>query len=200
VSLVVEVLIIAGGFVVVRWVGRKLRPRHVADAPGSSQASSQREVLEAFPCQLGDVVVRTMERDEAWLEGALVFEEQRPVAALFVAPEAGTDRALLAREAEEGVVWLSPIAPRGLVLTSDLPSTLEHQGVLFERSRRLPVRVRRTGVGAPPVGERAVVAEYAGPASERIVVVIGSEQTRSWVGVALGRGDYDVLPGGSAPT
>jgi hypothetical protein len=199
VSLVVDALIIAGAFVVVRWIAKRLRPRRAPEASGDS-GPSEREVLEEFPCQLGDVVIRTLERDEAWLEGALVFEEQRPVAALFVAPEAGSDRALLARQAEEGLLWLSPLVPNLLAPASDPPSRIEHQGLLYDRARRLPVHVRRAGVGAPPVGDRAVVVEYAGPAAERIVVVVGSEQTRSWVGVALGRRDYDVLPGASAAT
>jgi hypothetical protein len=197
VSLVVDLLIIAGGFVVVRWAAKKLRSRRTPE-PVGDEAPSAGEVLQTLPCQLGDVVVRTIERDEAWLGGALVFEEQRPVGALFVAPEAGADRALLVHEADEGVVWLSPLASRALALPGDPPSTLEHGGVLFERARRLPVHVRRVGIGAPPVGDRAVVVVYAGPAAERIVVVIGSQETRSWLGVALGKGDYDVLPGGSA--
>jgi hypothetical protein len=57
------------------------------------------------------------------------------------------------------------------------------------------VRVSRVGSGAPSVGDRAVVAEYAGPAAMRLLVVAGSEQTLAWKGVALEEGEYDVLPG-----
>jgi hypothetical protein len=58
--------------------------------------------------------------------------------------------------------------------------------------------VTRRGSGAPSVGERAVVAEYAGPGAELIVVVAGTERTLAWIGVALAKGEYDVLPGGKA--
>jgi hypothetical protein len=199
VSLVADLLLIAGGFVVVRWVAKKLRPGRSAE-PTGEQAPSPQEVLPTLPFQLGDVVVRTMERDEAWLRGALVFEEERPVAALFVAPEAGSDRALFVQEGDAGLLWLSPLLAGAPTVAGDPPSTLEREGLLFERARRLPVHVRQVGAGAPAVGDRAVVAVYAGPSAGRIVVVIGSQQTLSWLGVALGKGDYDVLPGGSAAT
>jgi hypothetical protein len=199
VSLVVDVLVVAGGVVLGRWVARRLRARFPAQSPpvAGTAPSSLRE-LTAFPCQLGDVVVRTAERDEAWLAGALVFEEEGPVAALFVAPEAGADRALFVRGSNPGVTWLSPLGAGEVAVTPDPPPAIEHRGVRFERTRRLPVRVTRLGSGAPSVGERAVVCEYAGPGAEQIVVVAGSEQTLAWIGVALGQADYDVLPGGKA--
>jgi hypothetical protein len=144
-----------------------------------------------MPCKLGDVVVRTAERDEAWLAGALVFEEEKPVAALFVAPEAGGDRALFVRAAPgSDLTWLVPLAKGALPLTSDPPHAVEHEGARYERARRLPVKVTRVGTGAPTVGARAVVAEYAGAA--------GSEQTLAWKGVSLAEGEYDVLPGGAS--
>jgi hypothetical protein len=144
-------------------------------------------------------VVRTAERDEAWLAGALVFEEEKPVAALFVAPEAGGDRALFVRDAPgSGLTWLVPLAKDALPLTSDPPHAVEHEGARYERARRLPVKVTRVGTGAPAVGARAVVAEYTGAAAERLVVVAGSEQTLAWKGVSLGEGEYDVLPGGAS--
>lgn len=196
-TLVADVLIAAGGVVVGRWLALRLRARPPVAAAANAMPSKTR-VLARFPCQLGDVVVRTAERDEAWLAGALVFEEEQPVAALFVAPEAGADRALFVREAEDGLTWLSPLARGALALTNDLPHAIEYGGMRFERARRLPVRVTRQGSGAPSVGDRAVIAEYAGPGAEQIVVVAGSEQTLAWAGAALGKGDYDVLPGGKA--
>src|SRR4029077_2256714 len=100
--------------------------------------------LEAFPCQLGDVVVRRAGRGGAWLAGALVFEEQGPVAALFIAPEAGGDRALFVHRAEDGLLWLSPLRPAPL-LPTDPPLTIEHRGVRFERWRRLPAPAPAAG-------------------------------------------------------
>jgi len=196
VSVILGLLVATGGAVIGRALALRLRARRLTESePIDGKRPPVAEVLSAFPCRLGDVVVRTAERDEAWLAGALVFEEERPVAALFVAPEAGADRAVLAREGIEELLWLSPLPIAELAVTTDPPHTLEHKGVRFERLRRLPVRVTRAGSGAPSVGDRAVVAEYGGQGSERIVLVAGSEQTLAWTGVALGRREYDVLPG-----
>src|SRR5439155_880129 len=56
-----------------------------------------RDPLDGFACKLGDVIIRAG-GDEAWLAGALVLAEDAPVAVLFVAPEAGSDRAVRARD------------------------------------------------------------------------------------------------------
>lgn len=204
-TILVDALVVGGGILLGRWIARALRAhrRSGGGTPGSAaehdrpQAAS--DPFAGMPCKLGDVVVRTAERDEAWLAGALVFEEEKPVAALFVAPEAGGDRALFVREAPgAGLTWLVPLAKDALPLTSDPPHAVEHEGARYERARRLPVKVTRVGTGAPSVGARAVVAEYAGAASERLLVVAGSEQTLAWKGVSLGEGEYDVLPGGAS--
>jgi hypothetical protein len=198
VSLVFDALVIVGGLVLGRWIVRSARggrPRGPSRVPDKPAAAG--DPFAALPCRLGDVVVRVVERDEAWLAGALVLEEDRPVAALFVAPEAGGDRAVLVRDAPgSGVTWLWPLATGDLPLTKDPPHALEHRGVHFERARRLPVRVARLGSGAPNVGDRAVLAEYDGPGTQRIVVVAGTEGTVAWKGVALAPAEYDVLPGG----
>jgi hypothetical protein len=202
VTLLVDALVIAGGLVLGRWIVRRVRARRAAagdgaEKPGEVPAPAARDPLSSFPCKLGDVVVRVAERDEAWLVGVLVLEEDRPVAALFVAPEAGGDRALFVRDAPgAGMTWLVPLAKDALPLTKDPPHALEHDGHRYERSRRLPVRVSRLGTGAPSVGDRAVVAEYTGAATERLLVVAGNEETLAWKGVALREDEYDVLPGG----
>jgi hypothetical protein len=198
-SLVLGFLVAAGGGGVGRALAKRLRARGAIEGEPPPEAKpSGADSLRSFPCRLGDVVVRTAERDEAWLAGALIFEEEGPVAALFVAPEAGADRALFARDGEETLTWLSPLPIAELALTADPPHVLEHKGLRFERVRRLPVRVARVGSGAPSVGERAVVAEYAGPGAERIVVVAGNERTLAWTGAMLRPSEYDVLPGGKA--
>jgi hypothetical protein len=200
VSLVFDALIIVGGLALGRWIARSVRGSRARTArrPSETPAATS-DPFAALPCRLGDVVVRVVERDEAWLAGALVLEEDRPVAALFVAPEAGGDLAVFARDAAgAGLVWLSPLAAGDLPLTKDPPHALEHRGVHFERARRLPVRIARLGAGAPSVGDRAVLAEYDGPGTQRIVVVAGTERTVAWKGVALGPADYDVLPGAGA--
>ncbi len=203
-SIVIDALVVGGGILLGRWIARTLRARRRAGegtpAP-AKQDGAQRanDLFAGMPCKLGDVVVRNAERDEAWLAGALVFEEDKPVAALFVAPEAGGDRALFVRDAPgSGLTWLVPLPKSALPLTSDPPHAVEHDGARYERARRLPVKVTRVGTGAPGVGPRAVVAEYAGPAAERLLVVAGTEQTVAWTGVCLGEGEYDVLPGGAS--
>jgi hypothetical protein len=208
VTILVDALVVGGGILLGRWISRALRARRRENAStgrgpagvtAAAAAGATAPSLAGLPCRLGDVVVRPAERDEAWLAGALVFEEDRPVAALFVAPEAGGDRALFVREAAgAGLVWLVPLAQGALELTTDPPHALEHEGARYERALRLPVKVTRVGTGAPSVGPRAVVAEYAGAGAERLLVVAGSEHTLAWKGVALGEGEYDVLPGGES--
>lgn len=199
-SLVIDAVVIAGGVVVGRWVARRMRARSAAKAggePPDAQATPPRDAFAGFRCRLGDVVVRVAERDEAWLAGALVLEEEQPVAVLFVAPEAGGDRAVFVRRGEgSGLTWLSPLPGGEVTPGAEPPHAIEHRGARFERARRLPVRVVRVGSGAPAVGERAVVAEYTGPAVERLVVLAGTERQLAWRGVALAEGEYDVLPGG----
>jgi hypothetical protein len=201
VSLLLAAMSVAGGVIVARVLGAMLRTPHSSSSdadPEDEAAATPKppdDLFARFPCKLGDVLVRRAERDEAWLAGVLVFAEERPVAALFVAPEARQDRAILVREAQPEVTWLLPASgPPGLA-GRDPPSVLEHEGVRFDRKRRLPVRVERLGTGAPHVGATAVLAEYTGPGAERFLVVAGAESTLSWRGVALGESDYDLLPG-----
>jgi hypothetical protein len=156
------------------------------------------QLLAGLPCKLGDVVVRRIEGDEAWLAGALVFLEERPIGALFVAPEAQHDWAVLTREARTEIGWLCPVRVASRFPGRDPPSTLEHDGLRFTRTRRTPVRIERLGTGAPPVGATAIVCEYAGPGAERYLLVSGDESTHAWRGVALAESDYEVLPSGEA--
>jgi hypothetical protein len=197
VSLVLAAVSVAGGIVVARVVGALLRSHGPSEEPEDDQEKARAPApnpFAGFPCKLGDVLVRRAERDEAWLAGALVFAEERPVAALFVAPEARQDRAVLVREAQPEVTWLLPASGAIGVAGRDPPSAIEHEGVRFSRKRRLPVRVERLGTGAPDVGPTAVVAEYTGPGAERFLVVAGAESTLAWRGTALGELEYDLLP------
>lgn len=194
-----DLLAVGGGIVMGRWLAHKLRKRRTAKGANAEGTDlSVERSLSQFPCQLGDVVMRTAERDEAWLAGALLFEEETPLAVLFVAPEAGSDRAILAFASHLGLTWLAPLASADPSSAGDPPSTIEHGGVRFERERCLRVRVTRLGSGAPSVGDRAVVAEYRATGAERIVVVAGADRTLRWIGVALEEREYDVLPGGKS--
>lgn len=226
-SLLVTSLLVAGGVLLGRWLGRAARsdeaprePGHGtpagpaspsgASGSGSSVGRPNEEdavtskgdgaLFAGFPCALGDVVIKLGGAEEAWLAGALVLLEDVPVAALFVAPEAGRDRAVYvrARPAAPTVTWLEPLAPQELILGTEPPSSLEHDGVCFDRARRLPVRVQREGVGAPDVGERALLAEYAAPGAARLVVLLAQGRAHAWRGEALEEGMVDVLPSGRA--
>jgi hypothetical protein len=199
VSLVIDAVVVVGGIAVARWMVKRVRagraqrePTGVGEAPTVKAGS----LLAGFPCALGDVVLRSAERDEAWLAGALVFREDKAVAALFSAPEAGGDRAVFVRATPgAGITWLTPLPKGALALSKEPPHALELDGTRYERARRLPVDVTRVGSGAPTVGDRAIVAEYAGPSSSRLVVVAGSEAILAWKGTVLVEGEYDVLPG-----
>jgi len=196
VSLFFVVVGCAGGIALGRLIRLAVRGRGATVGPSSPDERAG--VFASFPCKLGDVVVRRIEGDEAWLAGALVFFEERPIGALFVAPEARRDWAVLAREAGSELAWLSPASGVDPLAAREPPSALEHEGTRFDRLRRMPVRVERVGSGAPAVGATAIIAEYAGPGAERYLLVAGAEATLAWRGVALAEREYDVLPSGHA--
>jgi hypothetical protein len=204
VTLAVDAIIVAGGLFFGRWISRALRRRGASEAPASpSEADEGRgevaDPLALFVCKLGDVVVRRFEGDEAWLESALVLAEEKPVAVLFVAPDAEGDRAVLVRsDADETLTWLRPLAAGQLGSFKDPPLAVEHLGVGFRRTRRLPVRVERLGNRAPDVGGHALLGEYAAPGVERLVVLVTAGDVLAWRGVSLSDGQYDILPGGKA--
>jgi hypothetical protein len=172
-------------------------PRATTPTPAPAKKKPAGDPLADFPCHLGDVVM-VHGGEEAWLAGALVFFESVAASALFVAPDAGTDRALYVRpKPAPSLVWLVPVPAAELGLAGEPPSTLEHKGERFERVRRVPFRVERLGTGAPDVGEQAIVAEYAS-AGERLLVVSGGGTPRAWRGNVLEEGTYDVLPSGKS--
>jgi hypothetical protein len=204
-TLAVEAAVIAGGIFLGRMIARavhkrgaKKEPACRLEAPAATDLHSA-DSLAGFACKLGDVVVRRFEGDEAWLAGALVLAEDRPVAALFIAPDAQGERAVFVRGAAEATLaWLTPLAAGEVALSGDPPPAIEHAGARFRRTRRLPVRIERLGTGAPDVGGSAIMGEYAGSGLERIVMLVGTGASLVWRGVSLSEGEYDVLPGGQA--
>ena len=101
-----------------------------------------------------------------------MLSEEAPVAALFVAPDAGHDCAIYVRpQPREAVFWLEPLDPGAVLVGGEPPSSVEHDGIRFDRVRRLPLRPKRIGVGAPDVGDAVVLAEYASAGSERLLVM-----------------------------
>ena len=151
-----------------------------------------------FPCALGDVVSR-LGTDERWLAGVIVFSEDRPAAALFIAPEAGGDRAIFARPKPiDELLWLEPIPRDALLVGAEPPTSLEIFGLRYERTRRLPLRAERAGAGAPDVGDTVILAEYTSSGDERLVLVTGGGSSRAWRGSAIGPGMYDVMASGKS--
>lgn len=175
-------------------------PEQGAERPKAEAQKEGAPTLERFPCQLGDVILRGS-GDEAWLAGALLLREGGDVvAALFVAPDAGGDRAVLARPPpSDELLWLSP--QQGIsAVAGEPPPVLEIGGDRFERKRRLPLAAERVGSGAPDVGRQVIFAEYTGLGDDRLVVLAGAaaegrrDATWAWRGPVLLAGSYDVLP------
>jgi hypothetical protein len=207
VSLVLTSLLVAGGVLLGRFIAKSAPPRGDEPAPADKAEKKEQETmpmrepeisLDAFPVQLGDVIVRPAQ-GEAWLAGALVFSEDAPVAAVFVAPDAGGDRAILVRpNPAPSIAWLEPVRPGTIESGPEPPTSIEHEGTRFERLRRLPLRVSRLGSGAPDVGDRVIFAEYATAGIERLLVLVSGGHARAWRGAVLDEGTYDVLPGGKS--
>lgn len=152
--------------------------------------------LDVFPCKLGDVVLRDG-GEEAWLAGVVVLSEEEPMRALFVAPEAGKDVVVLATpRPESALVWLRPIDAKPILTRGEPPTSIEHEGLRFERFRRLPLRAQRVGAGTPDVGSECVLAEYRAAGPERLVVVTGGGETRAYRGVVLEEGMYEIIASG----
>jgi hypothetical protein len=155
--------------------------------------------LDGFPCQLGDVIMR-LTGEEAWLAGGLVLCEEAPVAALFVAPDAGHDCAIYVRpRPREAVYWMEPLDPGAVLVGGEPPSSVEHNGIRFDRARRLPLRPKRIGVGAPDVGDAVVLAEYASAGAERLLVMRSTSGTsRAFRGEELDASSYEVIASGKS--
>lgn len=155
--------------------------------------------LEGFVCQLGDVLMRPT-GEEAWLAGAVVLSEEIDVCAVFVAPDAGHDCAIYVRPAPRATLWwLAPLDPSVVLVGGEPSSTVEHGGARYERMRRLPLRSRRAGVGAPDVGDALSLAEYASAGAERLLVLKGSSgKVFAYAGLELEPHAYEVIASGAS--
>lgn len=166
------------------------RPRPVAgDAPR----------LEGFVCQLGDVVMR-ITGEEAWLAGGVVLSEDVPVAVLFVAPDARRDTVIYVRaRPRDSLLWLEPLDPKAVLVGGEPPTSVEHDGIRFDRARRLPLRPRRIGVGAPELGDAVIVAEYVSAGAERLLVLKANNgDVRAYRGLELEPGAFEVIASGES--
>jgi hypothetical protein len=169
---------------------KKPRPRPVAkDAPR----------LEGFVCQLGDVVMR-ITGEEAWLAGGVVLSEEVPVAVLFVAPDARRDVVIyVGARPRDALYWLEPLDPKAILVGGEPPTSVEHDGIRFDRARRLPLRPRRIGVGAPELGDAVIVAEYVSAGAERLLVLkANTGAVRAYRGLELEPGSFEVIASGES--
>lgn len=166
------------------------------NAPAKPQDSPR---LGAFMCQLGDVIVR-LTGEEAWLAGAVVLAEEVDIAALFVAPDAGGDRAIyVLPPPHEELWWLAQLDQAATIIGGDFLSAIELDTVRFERVRRLPLRARPLGEGSPEVGDSALVAEYASAGADRLLVLKGSSgKVFAYRGLELAPGSFEVIASGAA--
>jgi hypothetical protein len=186
-----------------RWLARRRADDAPPEPPRETEDRAEKKTgaetapLEGFPCQLGDVLMR-ITGEEAWLAGGVVLEEDVPVAVLFVAPEAGRDCAIYVRPPPRAAVfWLEPLDPGAVLVAGEPPSSVEHGGVRFDRARRLPLRPRRIGVGAPDVGDSVLVAEYNSAGAERLLVLKATNGvTKAYRGVELEPSMFEVIPSG----
>ncbi len=169
--------------------------------PESAPKPPAEDLRAAFSIGLGDVVLlRTGE--EAWLTGVLVFDEGVQTMALFVGPDSGGSRYVLAARSasddEPALTWLSEANELQI---GEGVHVIEHEGERLERERRRPLSVRRTGSLAPDVGGSAVVSEYLGELGGAVVVIKGERKTVTLSGRRMHPGTFEILPGseGSAP-
>jgi len=169
-------------------------PENKDDVKPKEPARERAPNLDAFPCKLGDVVLRST-GEEAWLAGAIVLREgDEPAAVVYFSPEAGGDRAVLARPASQEITWLAE--EKGVTVPlGEPPTALEAGTDRYERRRRLPLRAERFGSGAPDLGRDVILAEYTGLGDDCLVVLASKERVVAFRGPSLGAGAYDVLPG-----
>lgn len=170
--------------------------------PSPVAAPPPEPALAGLPLGVGDVVSVEVDdpsrgggigraHSERWLEGALVLKEAGElVGAVFVAPEGARQEAVVAFGApRKDIGWLSAVA---LEVSGEPPTSLEIEGTVMRRKRRLFVEVERRGRGAPQLSGGAVFAEYeATGRAIGIVLVAGSSGVHAWHGARYEPGQYD---------
>ena len=203
-SVLITSVLVGCGILVGRLIARgSSSPKEAQPAQATNEEAQKEDVkpkepsapnLDAFPCKLGDVVLRGT-GEEAWLAGAIVLREgDEPAAVVYFSPEAGGDRAVLARPASQEITWLAE--EKGVTVPlGEPPTALEAGTDRYERRRRLPLRAERVGTGAPDVGRDVILAEYTGLGDDCLVVLVTKERVLAYRGPSLGAGAYDVLPG-----
>lgn len=186
---------VAAGAAAVGWVsGRKARERHDL-ARGGAVSPTAPNPFADYPCGLKDVLARTKD-DEVLLSGGLRLSESgAPVAAIFfgTGPQ-GAPRQVVAFPGDRTeFFWLSPEQPQDS--GAEPPSSIELQGIVLERSRRLPVIVERFGTDVPPVDREAIFAEYRGGSGQVAFLLRGPKATLCGSGEAASVSSVERYPG-----
>ncbi len=202
-----SVLAAGAGFLAARRGGRGDAKPPSAGQPDAVAEDPRLAALSRLPVSLGDVI--SVEADdrwhrtgaktafvERWLEGGVaVFDGTELVAALFVAPEGGT---------QEGVVAFAPprrdigwVSRASVDVGAEAPATIEIDGVVLSRKRRLSGTLLRVGKGAPRLGDAGMFVEYEASGA-MIAVVVKGEQTTAWLGKRYEQGSYDRMGSGGA--
>ncbi len=201
-SVLLTSVLVGCGILVGRFIARGTKDEKPAEPEAEAKKEPQVNAppaptppsLDAFPCKLGDVILRSA-GDEAWLAGALVLREgDEPAAVVFFSPEAGADRAILARPGTKELLWLTEEKSVRVPL-GEPPTALEVGTDRYERRRRLPLRAERVGTGAPDLGRELIFAEYTGLGDDCLVVLATKDRVLALHGPSLAQGTYDVLPG-----
>ncbi|WP_437946045.1 hypothetical protein WME98_35235 [Sorangium sp. So ce296] len=163
------------------------------DERAAPAASPDGAPWDELPFALGDVVLAGSE--ERWLSGAIVARERGEiVAAVFLAPEGATQRAVVAFPApRREILWLAPAAADS---PDEPPATLEIAGMTLRRRARLPAALERLGQGAPSLGEAGIIALYEGGGHDAAVVLASEGRIHAWVGRRVEEGGYERLGGG----
>ena len=114
--------------------------------------------------------------------------------------DAGHDCVIYVRSRpRDSLFWLEPLDPSAILVGGEPPSSVEHGGIRFDRSRRLPLRPRRIGVGAPDTGDAVIVAEYTSAGAERLLVLkANSGRVHAYRGLELEAGSFEVIASGES--
>lgn len=145
--------------------------------------------LALLSLHLGEVVSR--DNVERWLTGALVCEEAGEIVCAIFSAHGGTEAGFVATfpPPRREIFWLQEVS---VTLGPEPPTSFEYDGVVVQRTRRLPVVVRRIGVGGPELEGQATFAEYSASDS-RAVLLVQQGRMIAWGGSLVSSDGYDVF-------
>ncbi|MFO0548997.1 MAG: hypothetical protein U0271_11460 [Polyangiaceae bacterium] len=135
-------------------------------------------------------------RVDRWLAGAVVaFDGKDLVGALYAAPEGvRTEFVSVLGSPRRDIGWLSRSE---VSLGKPPPTTVEIEGRVLTRKRRLMVRFERLGRGAPNIGSEGVWAEYEAEGGIVAVALIGASEQLVACGMRYEAGEYDRIGKGA---